>query len=68
MYKKMLQILKLNLNIESKNFFPNYNYFNNSLTFGLTFFGVFCMWLMWFSVYMHQMNPLITPIMETGHE
>ena len=35
-----------------------------TLTIGLTFLAVFCMWLMWVSVYMHQMNPLIVPILE----
>ena len=31
------------------------------MSFSLTFLGAFCMWLMWFSVYMHQKNPLIRP-------
>ena len=31
------------------------------MSFSLTFFGAFCMWLMWISVYMHQKNPLIRP-------
>ncbi len=35
-----------------------------TLTIGLTFLAVFCMWLMWVSVYMHQMNPLIVPLLE----
>jgi hypothetical protein len=34
------------------------------MAIGLTFLGVFCMWLMWISVYMHQMYPLIEPILE----
>jgi hypothetical protein len=34
------------------------------MSIGLTFLGVFCMWLMWLCVYMHQMNPLIVPILE----
>ena len=35
-----------------------------SMSIGLTFLGSFLMWLMWISVYMHQMNPLINPIAE----
>jgi hypothetical protein len=27
-------------------------------------FGTICMWLMWISAYMHQMYPLIEPLME----
>jgi hypothetical protein len=34
------------------------------MSIGLTFLGVFCMWLMWLCVYMHQMNPLIYPILD----
>ena len=34
------------------------------MSFGLTFLGAFCMWLMWISVFMHQMNPLISPIIK----
>ena len=34
------------------------------MSFGLTFLAAFCMWLMWISVYMHQMNPLISPIVK----
>ena len=34
------------------------------MSFGLTFLGAFCMWLMWISVFMHQMNPLISPIVK----
>ncbi len=34
------------------------------MSVGLTFLGSFLMWLMWISVYMHQMNPLINPIAE----
>ena len=34
------------------------------MSIGLSFLGVFCMWLMWISVYMHQLNPLINPILE----
>ena len=34
------------------------------MSFSLTFLGAFCMWLMWISVYMHQMNPLIAPIVK----
>ena len=30
----------------------------------LTFLAVFCMWLMWICVYMHQMYPLINPILD----
>ena len=36
------------------------------MSFVLTFLGAFCMWLMWVSVYMHQMYPLITPILKTA--
>lgn len=32
-----------------------------TMSFTLTFIGIFCMWLMWVSVYMHQMYPLIVP-------
>jgi len=35
-----------------------------SMAIGLSFLGVFCMWLMWLCVYMHQMNPLIMPILD----
>lgn len=34
------------------------------MSFTLTFLGAFCMWLMWVSVYMHQMNPLIEPVVK----
>ena len=34
------------------------------MSFSLTFLGAFCMWLMWISVYMHQKNPLIQPILK----
>ena len=34
------------------------------MSFSLTFLGAFCMWLMWISVYMHQKNPLIEPIVK----
>jgi ABC-type polysaccharide/polyol phosphate export permease len=34
------------------------------MSFSLTFLGAFCMWLMWISVYMHQKNPLIQPIIK----
>jgi len=30
----------------------------------LTFLGFLCMWLMWFSVFMHQKNPIITNELE----
>ena len=33
------------------------------MTFGLTFIAVFCIWLLWISVYKHQMYPLIDPIL-----
>ena len=36
----------------------------NRLAWGLTFMGVFCMWLFWACVYMHQMYPLVSPIIE----
>ena len=34
------------------------------MSLSLTFLGAFCMWLMWISVYMHQKNPLIKPILK----
>ena len=34
------------------------------MSFSLTFLGAFCMWLMWISVYLHQKNPLIEPIVK----
>ena len=34
------------------------------MSLSLTFLGAFCMWLMWISVYMHQKNPLIRPILK----
>ena len=34
------------------------------MSLSLTFLGAFCMWLMWVSVYMHQKNPLIQPILK----
>lgn len=34
------------------------------MAIGLSFLAAFCMWLMWISVYLHQMNPLINPILE----
>ena len=34
------------------------------MSLSLTFLGAFCMWLMWLSVYMHQNNPLIQPILK----
>ena len=38
---------------------------NRVLTWGLTFLAAVCMWIMWFSAYMHQLNPLILPKNET---
>lgn len=35
------------------------------LAWGLSFLAVFCMWLVWLCVYLHQMNPLISPILES---
>ena len=37
---------------------------NRGLAWSLTFMGVFCMWLFWACVYMHQMYPLVQPIIE----
>ena len=34
------------------------------MSFSLTFLGALCMWLMWISVYMHQKNALIQPIIK----
>lgn len=34
------------------------------MAIGLTFLGVFMMWLMWICVYLHQLNPLIYPILD----
>ena len=34
------------------------------MSLSLTFLGAFFMWLMWISVYMHQKNPLIQPILK----
>ena len=34
------------------------------MSFSLTFLGALCMWIMWISVYMHQKNPLIQPILK----
>ena len=34
------------------------------MSFSLTFLAAFCMWLMWISVYMHQKNPLIQPVLK----
>ena len=36
------------------------------MSFSLTFLGAFCMWLMWVSVYMHQKNPLIEPLLKSA--
>ncbi len=41
-----------------------FTYLLYRMAIGLTFLGVFCMWLMWISVYMHQMYPLINPILD----
>ena len=32
---------------------------NAVMTIGLSFFGVFVMWIMWACTFMHQMNPLV---------
>jgi len=34
---------------------------NRTLAWGLTFLAIVCMWLMWFTAYLHQMNPIILP-------
>lgn len=39
---------------------------NRSMTWGLTFLGVFCMWTLWACTYMHQMYPLIIPDLSNG--
>lgn len=39
---------------------------NRLMTFGLTFLGVFCMWILWACTYMHQMYPLIIPDLSNG--
>ena len=35
---------------------------NQMLAWGMSFMGFFCMWLFWACVYMHQMYPLVVPI------
>lgn len=59
----MLEMKNKKMNLESKIYFNN-NLIQISMAIGLSFLGAFCMWLMWISVYMHQMNPLIQPILE----
>jgi len=34
------------------------------MAIGLTFLAVLCLYTMWLCVYMHQMYPLIDPILE----
>jgi len=34
------------------------------MAIGLSFMACFCMWLVWLCAYMHQMNPLIFPILD----
>lgn len=29
-----------------------------------TAIGTICFWLLWFCMYMHQLNPIITPVLE----
>ncbi|KAF5153527.1 ATP synthase subunit H family protein [Theileria parva strain Muguga] len=49
----ILLIRKINPN-ERKDFF--------SLVFLLVPLGTFCLWLLWVSMYMSQMNPMISPM------
>lgn len=37
---------------------------NKKLACVVAVMGVFCMWLHWVCAYMHQMNPIISPIPE----
>jgi len=53
-------MLKVTKNINDAQLRSEYR----GMSFGLTFLAAFCMWLMWISVYMHQMNPLISPIVK----
>ena len=39
---------------------------NRMMTYGLTFLGVFCMWILWACTYMHQMYPLVLPDLSRG--
>ena len=39
---------------------------NRIMTYGLTFLGVFCMWILWACTYMHQMYPLVLPDLARG--
>ena len=34
------------------------------MSLSLTFLGSLSMWLMWLSVYMHQKNPIIQPVLK----
>ncbi len=49
------------MNIKCKNKYLILKYFIYRQTFSLTLFAAVCMWIMWVSAYMHQMNPLIAP-------
>ena len=39
---------------------------NRIMTYGLTFLGCFCMWVLWICTYMHQMYPLVHPDLSKG--
>lgn len=39
---------------------------NRMMTYGLTFLGCFCMWVLWICTYMHQMYPLVHPDLSHG--
>jgi len=40
---------------------------NMKMTWGLSGLAITLMWMLWACVYMHQMNPLIKPILLTEH-
>jgi len=37
---------------------------NFRLTWGLVILAGFCFWLLWICAFLHQLNPLVTPIKE----
>ena len=50
------------------NFTSHFFDFFYRMSYGLTFLGVFMMWLVWVCAYMHQMNPLIKPLIDTSEK
>lgn len=54
----------LSLYVQKHSKDPHQRKDNFNLTWSLVVIGVFMMWLLWLCAFLHQMHPLVTPIVE----